>query len=81
MERERLTSILNNNGFYGFTKDYIYYEVDSALNSKQADVSLIIKNMSIPSDDPTQSPIIRNHKIYFSAWINGASFQLHQKAK
>lgn len=64
-ERTRLTQILNNNGYFGFTKDYIYYEVDSALNNKQADVSLIIKNISIPSDNPTQPDIEENHKIYF----------------
>jgi len=65
MERTRLTSILNNNGYFGFTKDFIYYEVDSALNSKQADVTLIIKNMSIPTGDPNLPNIEENHKIYY----------------
>lgn len=64
-ERTRLTSILNNNGYFGFTKEYIYYEVDSALNNKQADVSLIIKNISIPSEDPSLPDIEENHKIYY----------------
>jgi outer membrane protein assembly factor BamA len=64
-ERTRLTQILNNNGYFGFTRDYIYYEVDSALNNKQADVTLIIKNASIPSDDPALPAIEENHKIYY----------------
>lgn len=64
-ERNRLTSILNNNGYYGFTKDFIYYEVDSALNNKQADVTLIIKNRTILSEDPNVPAIEENHKIYY----------------
>ena len=64
-ERTRLTQILNNNGYFGFTRDYIYFEVDSALNNKQADVTLIIKNMSVPSDDPSKPAIEENHKIYY----------------
>lgn len=64
-ERIRLTSILNNNGYYGFTKDYIYYEVDSTLNTKQADISLIIKNITTPADDPSLPPLEELHKIYY----------------
>ncbi len=64
-ERNRLTSILNNNGYFGFTKDFIYYEVDSALNNKQADVSLIIKNRTILTDDPNIPEFEENHKIFY----------------
>lgn len=64
-ERTRLTQILNNNGYFGFTRDYIYYEVDSSFNNKQAEVTLIVKNVSIPPDDPNLPSIEENHKIYY----------------
>ncbi len=50
-ERDRITIKLNNNGYYRFTKDYIFYEVDSALNTHQLDITLKIENVLIPSPD------------------------------
>jgi hypothetical protein len=39
-ERVRIESLLRDSGYYAFTRDFVYYEVDSALNSRQADVTL-----------------------------------------
>ncbi|MBI3233366.1 MAG: BamA/TamA family outer membrane protein [Bacteroidetes bacterium] len=41
-ERERLTNIIRNDGYYQFSKDYITYEVDS-VNDK-AHIKMIVRN-------------------------------------
>jgi outer membrane protein assembly factor BamA len=43
-ERERLTTYFHDRGYYGFTKDYIYFKVDSALNSHQVEITLGVAN-------------------------------------
>jgi len=43
-ERIRIESVLRDSGYYSFNRDYVYYEVDSALNSQQVDVTLGISN-------------------------------------
>lgn len=42
-ERDRITEYLRNKGFYNFRSEFIYYEVDSALNNHQMDVVFIVK--------------------------------------
>lgn len=56
-ESFRITSILNNHGYYKFNKNFIYYEVDTASFRKQHKVSVVlyIQNYS----DSTL------HKVYF----------------
>ncbi len=43
-ERIRIETVLRDHGYYAFTRDFIYYEVDSALYSHQMDVTLGIRN-------------------------------------
>ena len=50
-ERLRITSILKNNGYYDFSKEFIEYEVDSALNSYQVNIVLKINNYQIKTAD------------------------------
>lgn len=47
-ERNRITEYLKNNGYYKFTKDYIFYEVDSALNDNKIDITLKIEDRLLP---------------------------------
>lgn len=50
-ERNRLTNVLQNNGYYEFTREHIYYEIDSALNSHQLDVWLKVKQKKVLAGD------------------------------
>jgi len=43
-ERERLTRELKDLGYYSFIREYIFFEVDTSLQSRQANVRIIIKN-------------------------------------
>lgn len=57
-ERSRITDYLKNNGFYNFSRDFIYYEVDSSLNSYSMNVKMLID--SIGTDQEKKA-----HQRYF----------------
>ncbi len=61
-ERERITEILRNTGYYYFNKEFIRYDVDSTLGNKEMEVRLIISNASttIENDSLQVTP----HKKY-----------------
>lgn len=50
-ERERVTTLLKNHGYFYFTQQFINYRVDSALKSFSVDVNYYINNPSVASDD------------------------------
>ena len=43
-ERDRVTQVLNNEGYYKFTKEYVSFKVDTNLNSHQLDIELYVKD-------------------------------------
>ncbi len=43
-ERDRITQVLNDEGYFKFTKEYVSFKVDTNLNSHQADIELNIKD-------------------------------------
>ncbi len=57
-ERERIANSLKNQGYYYFNREYIHFDIDSALNSNQVDVYLVIENR--PGDLPHQYYHIKN---------------------
>ena len=64
-ERDRVTGILQNNGYYYFNRDFIYYEIDSSLKNKEMNLSLKIRpNKVVSPGDPTFL-ISQPHKRYF----------------
>lgn len=62
-ERERLTRVLRNQGYYFFTRDYVSFAVDSALSSHQLDILIQIKN-PVRKIEGTDSLVTDNHKRY-----------------
>ena len=63
-ERERITNHLNNNGYYGFVRDYIYFEADSAYDNKEISIHTRIKNVRTPHPDSAGKFIEEKHYRY-----------------
>mgnify|MGYP000244672556 CR=1 FL=1 len=49
-ERDRLTALYKNNGYYKFSKEYIHFLADSTLNNHEVDLSVKIKNPKVKID-------------------------------
>jgi outer membrane protein assembly factor BamA len=64
-ERDRVTRMINNNGYWGFSKEFIYFKVDSALNSRQLDITIGIKNHAVQVPGHPDSLVEVPHKRYF----------------
>lgn len=64
-ERDRITEILQNNGYYYFNRDYIYFEVDSTLNQHQIDLKVKIKPVIVASVSEPWNTVSQRHKRYF----------------
>lgn len=64
-ERDRITRLLNNNGFFYFSKEFIYFKVDSSLKSNQLDITIGIKKNSVPLDDRPDSLVEKPHQKYY----------------
>jgi len=43
-ERTKITELLYNQGYYQFSKEYIYFSIDTFIGNNQADILLSIKN-------------------------------------
>ncbi len=63
-ERERITDFLNNNGYFGFVRDYIFFEVDSAFNSREMELYVRVKNIRRPDPDTAGKFIEHKHSRY-----------------
>jgi outer membrane protein assembly factor BamA len=71
-ERSRITQILNNSGYFIFTKDYIYFEADSTVGNRQVDLVLAVKQF-VEIDPESGDPLPpSNHKVYYinNVWVN-----------
>lgn len=64
-ERERITAELNNNGYYLFTKEYIYYEVDTTIGNKKVNITLGIKNFARKYSEVSDSIVESNHRRFY----------------
>jgi outer membrane protein assembly factor BamA len=60
-ERSRVTEMLQNQGFFRFSEDFIHFNVDTSLMSMQADVEMVISNpIKVSASDS-----VRHHDRYF----------------
>ena len=64
-ERERITNVLNNDGYYLFTQDYIYYEVDTNIGNRKVNVTTGIKNYAKKFNESSDSIIETPHQRFF----------------
>lgn len=64
-ERELITKALKDDGYYGFVRDYIYFNVDSSFKSSQVDITLGVKNPEIHFKSKLDSTLKINHILYY----------------
>lgn len=64
-ERERITNDLNNNGYYLFTKDYIYYQVDTNYGNRKAKITLGVKNFAKRYQENSDSIVESPHQRFY----------------
>ncbi len=64
-ERDRVTAQLNNNGYFLFTKDYIYFEIDTTIGSRKVNITMGIKNFARKFNDYSDSIVEAPHKRFF----------------
>lgn len=50
-ERQRITTLLRNHGYYAFNRDYIGYRADSSFRSNRVDLDMYIKPVEHVSSD------------------------------
>ncbi len=64
-ERDRIADSLKNIGYFNFSKEYIFFEIDSALNNRELDINLVIKDQLVRNetaqDSITETPHIQYH--------------------
>lgn len=65
MERMRIAKLLNDNGYFGFNRDYVYYDVDSTGMNRSMDISVVVKNVTVPTSTPNTPPHEEKHKVYY----------------
>ena len=64
-ERDRITGILQNNGYYYFNRDYIFFEIDSTGGQKEMKVTVMIKPYQVTSSAEPWKILTLQHKRYF----------------
>lgn len=62
-ERERLESLLKNNGYYRFSKEYVYYEADSSRSKRKIDLVVGIKKFLAHATDTVGSAFHPKYQI------------------
>jgi surface antigen Omp85-like protein len=63
-ERERITAILKNNGFYFFNQQYIAFKIDSSLKSNKVNIYMTVSNPFENIKDTLTSAKNQNHIRY-----------------
>jgi outer membrane protein assembly factor BamA len=64
-ERDRITDILQNNGYYYFNRDFVYFEIDSTNGNREMNLKIRIKPNQVASQEEPWKIITIPHKRYF----------------
>jgi outer membrane protein assembly factor BamA len=79
-ERIRIESVLRDSGYYAFTRDFIYYEVDSSLNAHLVDITLGIRNYprltSRGRTIHTDHPVYRVRDVHMMTDFNALTYDM-----
>lgn len=67
-ERQRITTILRNHGYYAFNRDYVNYRADSSFQSNRVDLDMYIKPVTSVSPDDEEKE--RPHRQYYIHRVN-----------
>ena len=62
VERQKITDLMLENGYYRFSKEYIFFEIDTFLNNHQANVLITVKSPVNTDDNGNKS--VGNHQKY-----------------
>lgn len=63
-ERDRITNLLRDNGYFDFIKEYISFHVDSAISDNVFDVKLLLRSPSYKLLNHDDSIVTQQHKQY-----------------
>lgn len=77
-ERNRITAFMNNNGYYEFMKQYVYFEVDSTKKPYKVDVNIIIKSPE-KFVNRSETEAISHQKWYINSITINSDYQADQR--
>lgn len=63
-ERQRISDNLRNHGFYRFSRDFIRFELDSALGMHKLDIAVVIENPAMVTGPGTSETRENYHRRY-----------------
>ncbi len=64
-ERQRISNLLRDNGYFAFSKDYVFFEADSTVGHRKVDVTVRIKNVRQSDTPGGNEPVFTSHKVYY----------------
>ena len=73
-ERIRFSGEMRNQGYYYFSKEYIAYEVDSALQNKSVNIKVIIKNPQNSNESADSTKVVSHQKYQIGTITLNTSF-------
>lgn len=64
-ERSRIAKELNERGYYEFTRDYIFYEADSALGNRKVNLTVNVRQYNPMGSSSESKREETDHKVYY----------------
>ncbi|MDF1673057.1 MAG: BamA/TamA family outer membrane protein [Vicingaceae bacterium] len=64
--REHIKTLMRDEGYYYFTKDYVKFKVDSSIGNKEIDVQMLISMQKVSSKEQDTLTLIPHKKYYIN---------------